>query len=119
MTVDWRACEEKLYAASVAAIAQLASDHAEEAICFFAFDSRPRYGYVLIAFDTLANNIGTAKRVKNSPRTAAGNGARDATVGSNRGSMARPPSTCLEPLHRSLFRQANLTDWKLRSPVIR
>jgi len=61
MAVDWRACEDKLHKASVAAIKRFARNQSEEPICFFAFDSEPRYGYVLIAFDTLENNIRSAK----------------------------------------------------------
>jgi hypothetical protein len=62
MAIDWHACDEKLHAASVAAIHRLAADKLDELICFFAFDSEPRYGYVLICFDTLANNIRSAMR---------------------------------------------------------
>jgi hypothetical protein len=61
MAVDWGACEDKLHKASVAAIKRLARNQSDQSICFFAFDSEPRYGYVLIAFDTLENNIRSAK----------------------------------------------------------
>jgi hypothetical protein len=64
MAIDWPACDERLHAASIAAIQRLASDKPDEPICYFAFDTEPRYGYVLISFDTLANNIRSAKRLE-------------------------------------------------------
>jgi hypothetical protein len=64
MTVDWNVCDERLHAASLAAIRQFADEHPDEPICFFAFDTDPRYGYVLIAFDTFANNVRQAKIVE-------------------------------------------------------
>src|SRR3954454_19837876 len=62
MAIDWAACDEKLHAASVTAIRRFAAEHPDEAVCFFAFDTEPRYGYVLIGLDTLANNIRSVKR---------------------------------------------------------
>jgi hypothetical protein len=62
--VDWNASEEKLYAASVSAIRRFGQEHAQMPVCFFKFDSEPRYGYVLIGFDTLENNIRWAKKLE-------------------------------------------------------
>jgi hypothetical protein len=64
MPVDWRASEEKLYAASIAAIRKFARERSEQPVCFFAFDANPRYGDVQIAFDTLENNIRSAKELE-------------------------------------------------------
>src|SRR4051812_26225129 len=64
MGIDWRACDERLHAGSVSAIRRLAAEARGEPICFFAFDTEPRYGYVLIAFDTLANNVRQAKAME-------------------------------------------------------
>ena len=60
MGVDWNACEQQLYAASLAAIQRFAQEHPSEEICFFCYDSEPRYGYVFIGFDTLENNVRSA-----------------------------------------------------------
>jgi hypothetical protein len=64
MAVDWRASEEKLYAASLAAIRQFEREHPQQQLCFFAFDANPRYGEVLIALDTPENNIRSAKQLE-------------------------------------------------------
>jgi hypothetical protein len=62
MDIDWNASEDKLHAASVAAIQRFAQEHAQLPVCFFQFDSEPRYGYVLLGFDTLESNIRTVKK---------------------------------------------------------
>ena len=67
MDVDWNASEEQLYVASVAAIRRFGQEHGRLPVCYFKFDSEPRYGYVLIGFDTLENNI---RRAKKSEQTA-------------------------------------------------
>src|SRR5262245_50773752 len=59
--IDWLAAERKLYDASVSAVQQFAEKHGEEHVCFFAFDSEPRYGYVIFAFDTPSNNLRKAQ----------------------------------------------------------
>ena len=64
MGIDWGTCDERLHAASTAAIRQFAGECPDEPICFFAFDTEPRYGYVLIAFDTLANNVRQSKALE-------------------------------------------------------
>jgi hypothetical protein len=45
--LDWEVAEERLHEASVAAIKKFAGEHSDELVCFFAFDSEPRYGYVM------------------------------------------------------------------------
>ena len=37
------------------------AEHLDEEICYFAFDSEPYYGYILICFDTTENSIFEAK----------------------------------------------------------
>lgn len=59
---DWKEVEERLYQESVSAIKQFSVEHANEEICYFAFDSEPNYGYVLICFDTTENSAREAKR---------------------------------------------------------
>jgi hypothetical protein len=76
MDVDWNASEDKLHAASVAAIRRFGQEYAQLPVCFFQLDSEPRYGYVLIGFDTLENNIRT---VKKSEQTAIANRRRTLT----------------------------------------
>jgi hypothetical protein len=61
---DWDAFETKLLAASIDAINRFADEHPDESICFFAFDSEPRYGYVLFAFDTFEKNIRSAQQME-------------------------------------------------------
>jgi hypothetical protein len=62
MTIDWAVSDERLYAASVASISRFAVEHPGETVCFFAFDTEPRYGYVWISLDTLACNVRSVKR---------------------------------------------------------
>ncbi|MFB6363472.1 hypothetical protein ACFCP7_05330 [Paenibacillus elgii] len=59
---DWKEVEERLYQESVSAIEQFSVEHADEEICYFAFDSEPYYGYVLLCFDTTENSVMEAKR---------------------------------------------------------
>src|SRR5205823_10644712 len=61
--IDWQAVEDKLYAASVNAIEAFAAQHPHERVCFFAFDSEPRYGYVILAFDTAENNLRSVREL--------------------------------------------------------
>jgi hypothetical protein len=60
--LDWNSFETRLYDAAVDAINRFADDHPGDPICFFAFDSEPKYGYVMFALDTLQNNIGSAQQ---------------------------------------------------------
>ena len=62
MAIDWTTSDDRLYNASIAAIGRFAVEHPGERVCYFAFETEPRYGYVLIGFDTLANNIRSIKR---------------------------------------------------------
>jgi hypothetical protein len=62
LVIDWVTSDERLDAASVAAIRRFAAEHPAEAVCFFAFDTEPRYGYVLIGLDTLVNNVRSVKQ---------------------------------------------------------
>jgi hypothetical protein len=64
MAIDWAESDERLYAASVAAIRRFAVEYPDKVVCFFAFDTEPRYGYVLIALDTLANNMRSVKQLE-------------------------------------------------------
>ena len=61
---DWHADTERLVAESEAAIGRFAREHGGEAVCFFAFDSEPRYGYVIIAIDTLENSLALAQEAE-------------------------------------------------------
>jgi len=61
---DWNADADKLVAASEAAIARFAREHADEAVCFFGFDSDPRHGYVSIAIDTFENSVAMAQEAE-------------------------------------------------------
>jgi hypothetical protein len=61
---DWDVFETKLRIASIDAINRFADEHPDKSVCFFAFDSEPRYGYVLFAFDTFENNIRSARKVE-------------------------------------------------------
>lgn len=58
---DWNEVERILYGESVAAIKRFSVEHTDEEVCYFAFDSEPYYGYVLICFDTTENSITEAK----------------------------------------------------------
>jgi hypothetical protein len=59
---DWEADEALLYARSREAIAGFTAEHPREACSFFAFDSEPSEGYVLIALDTRENEIAESNR---------------------------------------------------------
>jgi hypothetical protein len=61
---DWNADTDRLVLESEAAIGRFAREHAAEAVCFFAFDSEPRYGYVIIAIDTLENSLALAQEAE-------------------------------------------------------
>ncbi len=58
---NWNDVEIKLYEESLAAINNFSAEHPDEEVCYFAFDSEPYYGYVLICFDTSDNSISEAK----------------------------------------------------------
>ncbi len=60
---DWNEVEQRLYKESVSAIEHFSKEHTDEEVCYFAYDSQPEYGYVLICFDTSKNSLEEAKRV--------------------------------------------------------
>lgn len=49
---DWESFYIRLLDGTRAAVDAFAAEHAGEEVCYMAFDSEPRYGYVLIAFNT-------------------------------------------------------------------
>jgi hypothetical protein len=49
---DWDLYLERLVQETKSATEQFAAEHADEEVCYFAFDSEPRYGYVLTCFNT-------------------------------------------------------------------
>jgi hypothetical protein len=59
---DWKSVENKLYSESITAINSFTAEYPEEEVCYFAFDSDPVYGYVLICFDTTENSVSEARR---------------------------------------------------------
>jgi hypothetical protein len=59
---DWGGDEELLYAVSREAVARFRAEHPREVCSFFAFDSEPSEGYVLIALDTGENEIAESSR---------------------------------------------------------
>ena len=48
---------QRLLDASRAAIRRFAIEHPDTEVCYFAYDSEPRYGYVLICFNTSHSNL--------------------------------------------------------------
>lgn len=65
MAEDWDASDQKLYQASIAAIERFAREHPNDEVCCFFFDcDEPRYGHLFISFDTLENNIRSAKELE-------------------------------------------------------
>jgi hypothetical protein len=63
---DWTADEALLYERSRAAIDRFVTDNPSEFCSFFAFDSEPDYGYVLIAMDTARNALAKARDLDSS-----------------------------------------------------
>src|SRR5689334_20736969 len=61
---DWKAAELRLVEESIRAIQAFAAEHCDVESCYFAFDSEPRYGYVLLCFDTTANSLRSAKSME-------------------------------------------------------
>ena len=49
---DWDLYLKRLVKETKAAIQQFATKHGGEEVCYFAYDSEPRYGYVLTCFNT-------------------------------------------------------------------
>jgi hypothetical protein len=57
--INWDKAADQLFKWSRATIRRFAREYPDKEICFFSFDTEPRYGYVIIAFDTPANSIQT------------------------------------------------------------
>lgn len=49
---DWDLFLERLVEQTKAAVERFAAKHPNEEVCYFAYDSEPRYGYVLICLNT-------------------------------------------------------------------
>jgi hypothetical protein len=62
--VNWKKVEDKLFKWSKATIKKFTRDHPGETVCFVAFDTDPRYGYVSLAFDTLENSLQSARELE-------------------------------------------------------
>jgi hypothetical protein len=54
---QWDVFLQRLLDASRAAIRRFAAEHPAGELCYFAFDSEPRYGYVLTCFNTSRANL--------------------------------------------------------------
>ena len=53
---DWESFLERLVEQTKSAVESFAAAHPGEEVCYFAYDSEPRYGYVLTCFDTSQNS---------------------------------------------------------------
>ena len=58
---DWDIFLKRLVAESKRAINAFSSEHPDEEVCYFAYDSEPCYGYVLTAFNTTRASLATAR----------------------------------------------------------
>ncbi len=54
---QWDLFLQRLLDASRAAIQRFAAEHPTDEVCYFAFDSEPRYGYVITCFNTSYANL--------------------------------------------------------------
>jgi hypothetical protein len=54
---QWDVFLQRLLDGSRPAIRRFAAEHPGDEVCYFAFDSEPRYGYVLICFNTSQSNL--------------------------------------------------------------
>lgn len=63
---DWISSEQKLYESCVAEIKRFVIEQPNAQVCCFAFDTEPRYGYVILAFDTLENNLRSCRELERS-----------------------------------------------------
>ena len=59
---DWDLFLEKLIRESKESIQSFAAEHPTEEVCYFAYDSEPRYGYVLTTFNTSSASLEHAKK---------------------------------------------------------
>jgi hypothetical protein len=61
-TIDWNQAENLLMAETTKALQDFAEEYPGTKCCYFAFDSEPRYGDVLLCFDTTSNSQQSAQR---------------------------------------------------------
>ena len=61
---NWEKVEQTLFKKSKQAILRFAREHPEEECCYFAFDTDPKYGYILLCFDTRENSLRQAKEAE-------------------------------------------------------
>lgn len=59
--IDWKEEETRLYKFTLPVIARFAQEHPTETAAAFMYDSEPRYGYVYIGIDSVANNRRSAQ----------------------------------------------------------
>ena len=59
---DWELFLDRLVKSSKESIQSFASEHPAEEVCYFAYDSEPRYGYVLTSFNTTQASLKHAKK---------------------------------------------------------
>src|SRR5689334_9900311 len=55
-TIDWKQAEGQLVNETTKAVREFAAEHPGVECCYFAFDSEPQYGYVLMCFDNTVNS---------------------------------------------------------------
>jgi hypothetical protein len=54
---DWDLFLERLLQQTKSAIQKFAKEHGDKEVCYFAYDSEPRYGYVLTCFNTTESSL--------------------------------------------------------------
>jgi len=59
---DWDLYLRRLVEETKAAIQQFAVQHGSEEVCYFSYDSEPRYGYVLTCFNTSRASLESARK---------------------------------------------------------
>ena len=59
--IDWNKAEQRAVTETINAVRDFAAEHSDEECCYFAFDSDPQYGYVLLCFDTTDNSRRSAQ----------------------------------------------------------
>jgi hypothetical protein len=59
---DWDEFLKRLTEATKRAVRDFAAQHPSEEICYFAYDSEPRYGYVLLSFNTTQESLRHAQK---------------------------------------------------------
>src|SRR5690349_19263899 len=61
---DWESFYCRLLDGTRAAVDAFAAEHPSEEVCYVAFDSEPRYGYVLIAFNTSESSARSVREAR-------------------------------------------------------